>query len=709
MSSSANSGSRGGPHGGLKKKIGLQRQTEGGSPDLRSLSVLVLVIFALNVIFMKWFLEDRNSGFLPGQASPRTYFALLPLKYVDEESTEMLRSRVGDTIAGVLVRDGAAMDRLNKKIEAMRAGDISSLALSPGLADLIKEYPEAPRTMVLKESARLSEAYLRAHTDVDRAPQWSPETLWKEIESLSLPIEESNIVYQVLNEVLSPLTHSDEELTRILRQEIGDSMQPVERKIAPGDVLVEKGQIITKQAARLLETQGYAMLSFPWKQVLFALLVIPFWPLWVGLQTRKSREDTDDSTPWFYLSFIVGLSWLAEYVSSLFYVQGMGSLFLAGCAYLTLPPHTALQLVLGGGIIGALVVSGFSTLHIVIVALMSIAGAFAGFYVLADAHSRGRLWRQLFMLGVVQTATGLVLRYAFNLSFSAEILLPFALGIALWSTLVIAALPLLEDAFDVLSPLRLIELSHPSNPLLKRLQMEAAGTYHHSLMIGTLAENVADRLGMNANLMKAGAYFHDIGKLRRPEAFVENQMGGENIHDELKPSLSALIIIAHVREGLELASEYHLPRVIRSFISEHHGTTVLSYFLRKAENSGQPVPIDQFRYPGPRPKSRETGLLMLVDSVEAAVRSEFKGGSESLLDVDETVNRVIDSKIAEGQLDDVDFTLRDISVIKETLFTSLRTVYHTRKVKEIKEKATEMPEKRKQEADVSEGSNAPRK
>ena len=282
------------------------------------------------------------------------------------------------------------------------------------------------------------------------------------------------------------------------------------------------------------------------------------------------------------------------------------------------------------------------------------------------------------------------------------------LGIAVWSSLVIAALPLFEDVFDVLSPLRLIELSHPSNPLLKRLQMEAPGTYHHSLMLGTLAETIADKLDMNANLLKAGAYFHDIGKLRRPEAFVENQMGGDNIHDELKPSLSALVIIAHVREGLELAQEYHLPRIIRSFIAEHHGTTALTYFLKKAESMGTPVPSDQFRYPGPRPQSKETGLLMLIDSVEAAVRSEFRAGADSVYDIGDTINRVVDAKIAEGQLDDVDFTLRDLSIIKETLLSSLRTMYHTRKVKEIKESAEQKTKDEKQEADVSEGSPSPR-
>ncbi len=691
-----------------KRKNSFLFFTEDATPDLRSLSLLLLVAFALTVIFLKWFFEDRISGFMPGEASSRTYFALYPMKYEDEDGTVALRSRVGETVAGVLVRDGAAMDRLISKIEIMAGGDVARLSLSPGLTELIKSYPEEARKRFLQASARLGSFYLQSQGEKDGGFSWSPEVLWKEIERLDLPMEENNIVYQILDEILQPLSRVDEELTGMLRREMGAALQPVERTIAPGDVLVEKGQIITDQAARILELQGYSRVSFPWKQILFALAVIPFWPLWLRIQTRTHGKEEKNELPWVYLAFIVGLSWLAEYVSSLFQAQGMGSLFLAGCAYLTLPSHLALQLVLGGAILGGLAVTGFSTLHVLLVALMGIISAFGGYFVLIGVHSRGHLWKQLFLLGVLQTLAGLSVRWAFNISFAAEILIPLMLGSALWSSLVIAALPLLEDTFDVLSPLRLMELSHPSNPLLKRLQMEAAGTYHHSLMLGTLAEAVADKLGMNANLLKAGAYFHDIGKLRRPDFFVENQMGGENVHDELKPSLSALVIIAHVREGLELAHEYHLPRVIRSFIAEHHGTTSLAYFLRKARNMGLTIPREQFCYPGPKPQSRETGLMMLVDSVEAAVRAESRAGSESMLDVRDTINRVIDSKISEGQLDDVDFTLRDLSVIRETLLSALRTVYHTRKVKEIKEKESPRHNTEKQEDDVSEGSLAPR-
>ena len=704
MSSSGNNPTKG-AFGQIRKKGFAALFTEQ-YPLFRASGVLILISFALSIVLLRWMITDRATGFILGETSPRSYFALYPMSYLDDEGTRVLRSRVGETVAGVLVRDGAAMDRLIVKIEAMAKGDLAPLSLTTGLAELLKTMPEENRKKILTEAARISSDFLKnaGGDGLPIAP--TPETIWKEIEKLSLPMEMNNVIFQILDEILQPLTRIDDDLTETLRGELAESLQPVERSVAPGDVLIEKGQTVTPQVARILKMQGYSQVTFPWKQILFALLALPFWPLWVLLQT-SFRPSARQNIPWLYLSFAVGLSWVVEYFSSMFNIQGMGSLFLAGCAYLTLPPGLALPVVLGGSILGAIVVTGLSALHVVLVSLMGLISSIAGYYSLREIHSRSHLWRQLFVLGLLQAAVGLFIRWAFDLGIYPELLLYLVLGNAGWSTLVIAVLPLLENTFDVLSPLRLMELSHPSNPLLKKLQIEAPGTYHHCLMLGTLAEVVADKLGMNSNLLKAGAYFHDIGKLRRPQFFVENQMGNENIHDELKPSLSALVIIAHIREGLELAEEYHLPEMIRAFIAEHHGTTCLSYFYRKARSMGLSVPRDQFCYPGPRPRTRETGLLMLVDSIEAAVRAEMRA-STSVPDLEKTIEGVVDAKMSEGQLDDVDFTIRDLAVIRQTLLYAFQSMYHTRKVKEIQDKDQLEQKLKKQEEESIEGSLASR-
>lgn len=704
MSSSGNEVFKNTP-GGRKK--GLADMIRERYPLFRMSGVLILAAFALSIIFLRWVITDRVNGFVTGEPSPRSYFALYPMSFIDDEGTKVLRSRVGDTVAGVLVRDGAAMDRLIVRIEAMAKGDLASLSLNPGLTDLLKGMPEEERKKILTDGARVAGVFLQSAGSDSQPLTPTPEAIWKEIEKLALSMEENNVIFQVLDVILQPLTRVDEDLTETLRGELAGSLQPVERSVVPGDLLVEKGQTVTPQVAGILKIQGYSQVTFPWKQICFALLSIPFWPLWIRIQTAF-RPLARQNIPWLYLSFVLGLSWVVEYFSSMFNVQGMGSLFLAGCAFLTLPPGLALPVVLGGSILSALVVTGLSALHVLLISLMGIISSLAGYFLFQDIHSRGHLWRQLFILGILMAGVGLFIRWIFDLGLYPGLVLYMVLGTAGWSSLVIAFLPLLENTFDVLSPLRLMELSHPSNPLLKKLQIEAPGTYHHSLMLGTLAESAADRLGMNSNLIKAGAYFHDIGKLRRPQFFVENQMGNENIHDELKPSLSALVIIAHIRDGLELADEYHLPAMIRAFIAEHHGTTCLSYFYRKAKSMGLSVPRDQFCYPGPRPRSRETGLLMLVDSVEAAVRAEVRASAATIPDLEKIIEEVVEGKMSEGQLDDVDFTIRDLAEIRRTLLYAFQSMYHTRKVKEIKDEVLPDTKLKKQEEESIEGSLASR-
>jgi len=198
-----------------------------------------------------------------------------------------------------------------------------------------------------------------------------------------------------------------------------------------------------------------------------------------------------------------------------------------------------------------------------------------------------------------------------------------------------------------------------------------------------LAEAAAEQIRANALLVRGGAYYHDIGKLKRPQYFIENQIEGENIHDTLSPSLSALIILSHVQEGINLAKEYGLPSAMIDFIAEHHGTTCLSYFYNKAKRNGDNVDRDQYCYPGPKPRSRETALLMLADSVEAAVRAL----GPSVLDLpalDDAVKQVVEVKKQEGQLDEVNLTMKDLSNIRQAFVTTLMSMYHTRWVKDKK-------------------------
>lgn len=240
-----------------------------------------------------------------------------------------------------------------------------------------------------------------------------------------------------------------------------------------------------------------------------------------------------------------------------------------------------------------------------------------------------------------------------------------------------AAMPLLEGPFGIVTPMKLIELSNPNQPLLRKLLVEAPGTYHHSIMVGNLAEAATEAVGGHSLLARVGAYYHDIGKAKRPYFFVDNQFGGENPHDKLSPALSALIISSHVRDGLEMARRERLPEAIVQFIREHHGTTLIGYFYRKAVESdtGEGVVEEDFRYEGPKPQSKETAIVMLADASEAICRT-LKHPTPALIEA--TVRKIIQDRLQDGQLDDSNLTLKELDIIARTFTRVLTGIFHQR-------------------------------
>ena len=253
-----------------------------------------------------------------------------------------------------------------------------------------------------------------------------------------------------------------------------------------------------------------------------------------------------------------------------------------------------------------------------------------------------------------------------------------AAGAILSGILTIGVLPFFESTFDIVTNAKLLELSNPNNPLLKKLLMEAPGTYHHSILVANLAELAAEQVGGNPLLARIGAYYHDVGKTKRPYFFRENQFGKKNPHDRLKPEASSKIIISHVKDGSELAKEYNLPKTIHDFIVTHHGETLVKYFYLTVKNNSEnpdEVKEEDFKYPGPKPMSKEQGIVMLADSTEAAVRSINEPTEEK---IEKMVNNIIDDKLASGQLDNCDLTLRDISKIKKCFLKALNGIHHER-------------------------------
>lgn len=651
---------------------------------------LIMLSVAFLLISGNWLIFDRLDNYRIGFPSSKTYFALTSTQFEDKAATLELRQRAAARIVDVMVQDEKISAEVTKRIELLEKNQYSTL-FTPPLIELFERLPDSSQKNIIRHV-----------TDIGKNLRYKSENreqqtlqIWKHLSQTNLKQSDNNVAFQILDLVLNPSLHSDSEMASRLREDVTNQIPAVIREIRTGAVLVQRGQVVTPSMAKLLQSQGYPDSAFPFKHLIFVLLAIlawSFWPVWIenGLKERLSFGE------WVYIAVIISLAWSLELVFARFGGYSMAVLGITGWLCLTIPVSLSYHIIFGGGIICVLIAFGTNPGLVAMGCILASFSAGIGRILFLDPpNHRVTIWKNLFFLGICLGAVSACIHWGLGLLFTYKLLISSVIYSCIWSTLVIALLPFWENMFDVISPLRLLELSHPSQPLLKRLQLEAPGTYHHTLMVGILAEAAADKLKMNGLLVKAGAYYHDIGKLKNPRYFVENQLHGENLHDELSPSLSGLVLISHVRDGMDIAEENKLPNTLRRFIAEHHGTTVQKYFYEKAKALGESVTQEQFRYPGPRPQSRETALVMFADSVEAAVKARNKP-FDSIRDLTILVRGVIRLKAEEGQLNDVDFTMKEMASIESCFVDILRSMYNSREVRNIEDTVRVISEKREQ-------------
>ncbi len=313
-----------------------------------------------------------------------------------------------------------------------------------------------------------------------------------------------------------------------------------------------------------------------------------------------------------------------------------------------------------------------------IMAVSFIAGV-VGVITITRVRDRRQIIQAILILAVAYmamiTAMGFIRFHSFR-----EILRQWPWGILNgFFTPIIAygLLPLIESVFDISTDFSLLELSSLNHPLLKRLSVEASGTYNHSVIMGNLAEAGSQAVGANSLLARVGSYYHDIGKIEKAEYFVENQREGENPHEKLNPRMSSLILMNHVKKGLEIAEKYRLPLKVKEIIGQHHGTTVMAFFHQKARhmNGDRKVSEEEYRYSGPRPQTKEAAICMLADMVEASTRSQKTPTHSRIKGL---IEDIVDQRFREGQLDESPLTLRDLEKIKEAFLTILSGMFHTR-------------------------------
>lgn len=513
------------------------------------------------------------------------------------------------------------------------------------------------------------------------------ETLVGQIKHLGLPPSYTSLAEGLVRKFIRPNKFFDKEKTELLQKTAMESVSPVMVTIKEGEKIIGEGEIVTEEHMAKLEALGLTGPSLPVKSIAGTALLVVLLMVVVLFYLHQQNKEIYQNAGHLYLLglIVVGVLGVGKAIMAINVTQWpqFGALF----AYMVpLAAAGMLIAILLDSRLAVLVVAVMSFLIGVMTggqirfALVGLIGGITGVYGVSKLSQRGDMARAGVYVSAANVLAIFTMGLVSNTPMGLVITSSLAMGITngiLSSILTNGALPYLESTFSITSSVRLLELSHPSNSLLRRLLTEAPGTYHHSILVGNLAESAAEEVGGEPLLVRVGAYYHDIGKLKRPYFFIENQMASENPHEKIAPSLSTLILTSHVKDGVEMAREAKLPQKVIDIIEQHHGTSLCSFFYHKAMENGRSENIseDDFRYDGPKPQSKEAALVMLADSVEAAVRSMQNRTPGR---VEGTVRRIIKDKLLDGQLDESDLTLKDLDTIANSFLKVLSGIFHSR-------------------------------
>jgi len=493
--------------------------------------------------------------------------------------------------------------------------------------------------------------------------------------ALSTPAKD--VAREIIKVALKPNFILDEKLTEEAQNEQKKKVVP--EVIKKDQIIVKEGEPVTKYQIEILKSLGLLNYNskFQWNIYIslafFVLLVLSL--QWYYLY-KNCREIFEDFGKIVLINLLNCIALTLARFLNLALVP-----FLIPLAYV--PMLLALlindKVSLSISILNSILISATVGFNIEIT-LLAISSSLVSVLVLKKMQQRNDILYSSLYLAIINV----VLTFAMGFLLSNNVLdvvqkaLFSFIASGISAVLTIGSLPLFESTFDIVTTIKLLELSNPNNPLLKKLLMEAPGTYHHSILVANLAEVATEEVGGNPVIARTAAYYHDIGKIKRPYFFKENQLGNDNPHNKITPNLSTLIITSHVKDGVELAKEQKLPKVIQDIIEQHHGTSLVKYFYVTMKNSSEnPDEINEedFKYLGPIPSTKEAGIIMLADCIEASVRSindPTKGK------IEEMVNKIIKDRLNEGQLDNCDLTLKDLDKIRKAFLKVLSGIYHQR-------------------------------
>jgi cyclic-di-AMP phosphodiesterase PgpH len=614
---------------------------------LRQTVTLLVVVGTLTALLYSVYGDRRGAAIVVGEPSPQTYVAPVDLLVPDRVATERERQAARAQVDTIYVAD--------RTLQQIVVGSLAAAGLPTESMDLVVRafaHPSGVRDTSLPSI-------------VEEAAAAAPPTRQREVRVL-------------LDRRLVPTAVPSERLTEAARAAAAAAVPFVMQALDAGQVIVREGEILTEDQIRTLEGAGlYSPRADALGRTLWVVLGGGILAVLLAFPVLYAGERLFPSLTARQLAFIVGITLGVLVLQRFALMLSPSFVFVLVVPLLVavlVDETTALMWAVWTAVVTALLVPATPLVTLV----ATLIGAVVAVVSVRSVRSRPGVFLAG-LLGGFAGGVALVVMVLLGGGLSplatASAFAIFLAGGVLAGVVALGLLPLGESTFGFLTEFRLLELSNPSHPLLQRLLLEAPGSYQHSQIIANLVEQAVAAIGGNALMARVGSLYHDVGKMRRPQFFVENQFTGENPHDRISPHLSYLIITSHVRDGLELLREYRLPRELEPFVLEHHGTGVLLYFYKRALEDTASISELNFRYPGPRPQSKETAVLMLADAVESASRTltdPSQGSIRALID------RLIDERLHDDQLSQSPLNLHDLEVIATTFERMMTAILHRR-------------------------------
>lgn len=652
-----------------------------------------------------------------GDVASKSVVAPRQIVYTSTIETDTARERARNAIATIYKPPDpkVAREQVNRLrkifdfLESIRADSYSSLAeksdwvasipdlsLSDIVVDQILIMNDQVWTETRQEALAILDEAMRAEIRENQIAATRRQL--PTLVALDTPDEQSNVIVAITEDLIKPNTFPDEARTEAERQTAASNAVPVQITIEENELIISEGQIVGPREVEALQALSQQLPEFSWLEdfvtpAILVLLITFITGVYLARYTPRILTDNKRLTllAFLLLTFIAIAKILIPDRGILAYFYPIAAMTMM--VVILIDNQLAFILATILALLAGYITTEGAQAVVIFIILSGWTGALA---IGKDQRVNTLLWAGVYV-GIVNAGVITALNLTASVGWvNIGLMLLVGLLNGIFSAgLAAIGLSVIGNLVGISTSIQLLDLGRPTHPLLRQLLLKAPGTYHHSLMVSNLGEQAAERIGANALLVRVMAYYHDVGKMHRPYFFIENQPGGINVHEKLDAKISAQIIISHVKDGLDLAQKYHLPPAIKAGIAQHHGTSLVKYFYYQAVEAAKDkqfqVDVADFLYPGPKPQSKETGILMLADVSESTVRALKPSAAD---EIDEIVQKVIADKLSNGQLDECDLTISDLYHIRTAFVDILQGVHHPRiKYPEQIKTTAESPEK----------------